>query len=114
MKARELSLDDKTGETSRYSFADTISPDGPNQEETLGELQDREGLREWTGQALATLDRREKYIIEKRVLAEDGMTLKQLGKHFGITRERTRQIERAALGKLGRHYVESHPAAASC
>ena len=101
-------------ETSKDSFADTRSSDGPNQEETLAELQDRENLREWTGQALATLNRREKYIIEKRVLAEDAMTLKKLGEQFGITRERARQIERAALDKLERHYVESHLAAASC
>ncbi len=114
MKAHDLSLDRQVRETSQDSFADTMSYDGPNQEQTLTELQDLKNLQAWTRQALATLSRREKYIIEIRVLAEDGMALKQLGKHFGITRERSRKIERAALDKLGRHYVESHPAAALC
>jgi len=45
-------------------------------------------------------------------LSEEPVTLKELGKHFGITRERARQIERAALDKLRGNYVRSQPAAA--
>ncbi len=114
MKAHDLSLDRRVRETSQDSFADTMPYDGPNQEQSLIELEELKNLRAWTRQALATLSSREKYIIKKRILAEDGMTLNQLGKHFGITRERARQIERAALDKLGRHYVHCRPAPASC
>jgi RNA polymerase sigma-32 factor len=113
MKAHDLSLDRQVRETSRDSFADTMPYEGPDQEQTLTELQYLENLQAWTREALATLNHREKFIIEKRVLAEDGMTLNGLGKHLGITRERARQIERAALDKLGRHYVQCQPAQAS-
>jgi RNA polymerase sigma-32 factor len=58
------------------------------------------------------LNPREKYIVEKRILSEDPVTLKELGKHFGITRERARQIERSALEKLKGNYLRSQLAAA--
>jgi RNA polymerase sigma-32 factor len=95
------------------SFADTMPYDGPNQEQTLAELQDVENLKVWARQALETLNPREKYIVKNRVLAEKRSTLKQLGRNLGITRERVRQIERVALGKLESHYEQFHMVAGS-
>ena len=48
--------------------------------------------------AMAVLDERERDILWKRY--RDGMTLDQAGAAYGITRERARQIEREAKGKL--------------
>ena len=45
--------------------------------------------------ALARLDPRERFIIEQRVMNERPMTLKELGEHFGFSRERARQLEPA-------------------
>ena len=112
LRAHDLSLDDSIGEHSRESFADTLVDGGPDQEEFLGEHQEREALKQWADQALETLNSREKYIIEKRILSEEPLTLKELGKHFGITRERARQIERAALQKLKGDYMRSDLVAA--
>ena len=46
---------------------------------------------------------RDRRIIELRygLGGEQGRTLEQVAKLFGLTRERTRQIEEAALRKLG-------------
>jgi len=51
---------------------------------------------------LATLDEREQAVIRLRYGLEDGQprTLDQIGKRFGLSRERVRQIEREVLGKL--------------
>lgn len=51
---------------------------------------------------LDAIDAREGLILKLRFGLEDGepMTLKQVGKRLKITRERVRQIEKAALGKL--------------
>jgi RNA polymerase sigma-32 factor len=112
LKAHDLSLDDLIGERSRDSFADTLRDDSPNQEQRLSEREEQEDLKAWADNALKTLNPREKYILEKRVLSDEPITLKELGKHFGVTRERARQIERAALEKLRGNYLRSQLAAA--
>jgi len=111
LKAHDLSLDDLVGERSRDSFADTLRDDRPSQEEVLGKLEEQMDLERWVREAMKSLTQREKYILEKRVLSDEPVTLKELGKHFGITRERARQIERAALEKLKSNYLRSQLAA---
>ena len=51
---------------------------------------------------LATLDEREQNVIRLRYGIDDGQprTLDQIGKHFGLSRERVRQIEREVMSKL--------------
>jgi RNA polymerase sigma-32 factor len=112
LKAHDLSLDDLIGDRSRDSFADTLRDETPGQDEVLAEMEERLDLKNWADRALRALSPREKYIVEKRVLSEDPVTLKELGKHFGVTRERARQIERAALEKLKGSYLQSQLAAA--
>lgn len=112
LKAHDFSLDDLISDTSRDSFADTLRDESPNQETTLAELQEQMDLKTWADSALNTLNSREKYIVEQRLLSDVPLTLKELGKHFGITRERARQIERAALKKLKCNYVKSQLVAA--
>jgi len=112
MRAHDLSLDDLIAESSRDSFTDTLRDHRPDQEETLSWHEERRELKEWADNALESLNPREKYIVEKRILSENPVTLKELGAHFGITRERARQIERTALDKLRSDYVRSQAAAA--
>jgi RNA polymerase primary sigma factor len=59
-------------------------------------------LKDQIGEALSKLTDREKKIIELRFGIEDGKfrTLEEVGREFGITRERIRQIEAKALRKL--------------
>ncbi|WP_019815515.1 sigma-70 family RNA polymerase sigma factor [Saccharomonospora saliphila] len=51
---------------------------------------------------LATLDEREQHVIRLRYGLDDGQprTLDQIGRHFGLSRERVRQIEREVMAKL--------------
>jgi RNA polymerase sigma-32 factor len=48
------------------------------------------------------LDERERHVIQYRILAEEPLTLREIGKHLHISRERVRQIEAQALKKLKR------------
>ena len=50
--------------------------------------------------ALQDLDERERRIITHRRLVDDPMTLDELSKKFGISRERVRQVEVKAFEKL--------------
>ena len=59
-------------------------------------------LREQLDQVLDGLADRERKVIKLRFGLEDGRsrTLEEVGQHFGVTRERIRQIEAKALRKL--------------
>ena len=84
----------------------------PIRRDVTAEFEAHQDLKIWADHALNTLNPREKYIVEQRILSDEPVTLKELGKHFGITRERARQIERAALEKLKGNYLRSELAAA--
>ena len=65
-------------------------------------------LREQMQEILEQLNERERKVLEMRFGLEDGMsrTLEEVGREFGVTRERIRQIEAKALRKL-RHPIRS-------
>ncbi|MDA1257964.1 MAG: RNA polymerase sigma factor RpoD [Chloroflexi bacterium] len=66
-------------------------------------------LREQVDDVLGTLSLRERRVLQLRFGLEDGRsrTLEEVGREFGVTRERIRQIEAKALRKL-RHPARSN------
>ena len=75
-----------------------------------GEAAARTLLKEQLRGALGILNDREREVLELRFGLKDGKehTLEEVGQHFGVTRERIRQIEAKALRKL-RHPNRSRP-----
>lgn len=65
-------------------------------------LLEREELRQLLLQFVDRLDLtdRQEAIVHRRLLAEDPMTLKEVGDLFGLSRERIRQLENRLLGRL--------------
>jgi len=65
-------------------------------------------LNEAVKRALAELSEREQLVVRLRFGLDDGQvrTLEEVGKEFGVTRERIRQIESKVLAKL-RHPIRS-------
>ena len=51
---------------------------------------------------MGRLDARERHIVEARIMGEGKPTLRDLGNHFGFSRERARQLEIRGLEKLRR------------
>ncbi|MGE5298239.1 MAG: RNA polymerase sigma factor RpoD [Acidobacteriaceae bacterium] len=77
-------------------------PDSVTPSETAG----RQILREYVQEILKDLDPREQKILKMRFGLEDGVThtLEEVGKEFGVTRERIRQIEAKALDRIKEHH----------
>jgi len=96
----EFSLDAEFGNENGSSMLETLADDRLNQEEMLGELQENREMSREIGKAVALLNEKERFIIEKRVTSDDPMTLQEIAGIFSISRERVRQIEEAALRKM--------------
>jgi RNA polymerase sigma-32 factor len=100
MGGRDFSLDAPMGEDGDSAHIDFLAGDGPAQDHELAAAQENILLQGGIGAALAQLDPRERFIIEQRVMTDQPMTLKDLGEHFGFSRERARQLELRARAKL--------------
>ncbi len=99
LSSRDLSLNAPIGEDGSVSHQDLLCAPA-NQEDLVVEKQAAEQLSDEVSQALRTLNPREEYIVKHRLMADEPMTLQDLGNHFGISRERARQLEARAKQKL--------------
>jgi RNA polymerase primary sigma factor len=98
---RPTSLDATVGDDDSAEFSEIIRDE---EAETPFELlRDKNLLHQMDG-LLDVLDRREKRIIAQRFGLNGGRpkTLEDIGKDFGVTRERIRQLQNVALAKLRR------------
>jgi RNA polymerase sigma-32 factor len=105
MDGRDLSLDAPLGDDGGYSHIDFIATGATAQDEEFSGAEEQRMVAGKVSAALARLDQRERYIIEQRVMSERPLTLKELGEHFGFSRERARQLEIRAKEKLKQELV---------
>jgi len=98
-----VSLEAPVGDDEDDSFLGDFLPD----EKSLSPDQQaaRNLLKNQMGDILVDLTPREQKILEMRFGLSDGIihTLEEVGKEFGVTRERIRQIEAKALEKIRQH-----------
>ena len=100
MEGRDLSLDAPMGDDGGNSHVDFVVSKATGQEESFGQREEERLVNGKVEEALLRLDERERYIVEKRVMSDKPMTFKELGEHFGFSRERARQLEIRAKEKL--------------
>ena len=81
-------------------WMDTLEDEGAQGFELVEEAHDREQLRGWLAEALASLNERERFIVIERKLREEARTLESLGDEMGLSKERVRQLEAAAFQKM--------------
>jgi len=97
-----LSIETPIGDEEDSTLSDFI-PDERNS--TPSQLTARAMLRDLIREIMVDLTDREQQILKMRFGLDDGIshTLEEVGKAFGVTRERIRQIEAKALEKIREH-----------
>ncbi len=88
------------GDDADSQWQDFLVDDRESQETTVIRDDERDKRRALLDDALDELDDRERHILIERKLKEDPPKLSDLAAEYGISRERVRQLEARALGKL--------------
>jgi len=112
LDSRDVSLDSAPFPDSRATLLDTLANDAPSQEASLIASESKSTIEVSLGDALGHLDKRERFIIEHRVMGEQELSLAELGRKLGVSRERARQLESRAKRKLREQLQEMYAAAA--
>ncbi len=104
----EVSIDAPVGEDNDTTRGERILPASgfPAADERLANEELKRLFRDKLDAFGMTLEGKEKYIFEKRLTADEPMTLQDIGTHFGFSRERARQIEAALVNRM-REFVRS-------
>lgn len=87
-------------DTSSKSIRDLLPGTTKPVDERLGDEQLRALIRQKLKEFRETLEGREREIFDERLMAQEPLTLKELGDRYGITKERTRQIESRLLDRI--------------
>ena len=97
-------------EDEKATRADRLLPSGAQAaDETLGNSELRAMFREKLGKFAEGLNEKERYIFEKRLTSDEPMTLQDIGAHYGVSRERARQLEAALLERMKKYMREEIP-----
>lgn len=100
MNGGDQSLNNTVGESGDDEWQDFLADQAPNPEDVVIGMRDNATRSKWLGEALGELSPRERTIIEERRMNDDVVTLEDLGKQLGISKERVRQLEQRAMDKL--------------
>ncbi len=100
LSGADQSLNATVSDASDDEWQDFMADDSPTPEAVVQESHDNATRSGWLHAALDELNERERVIIAERRLREEPLTLEQLGKRLGISKERVRQIEHKVLRKL--------------
>ena len=100
LSAPDNSLNAPLRADSEGEWQDWLVDDSDNQETVLAEAEDMGNRKQLLGDALKTLNERERHILIERRLKDEPTTLEELSQQYNISRERVRQIEVRAFEKL--------------
>jgi len=81
-------------------WQDWLTDDRPLQDETVADAEESQMRMAMLGEAMESLNERERHILTERRLTEKPQTLEELSQAYDVSRERIRQIEVRAFEKL--------------
>jgi len=101
----ELSLDQPIGEDQESTLLDVLPSHQEPADEQIADHQLKTLFRAKLAEFIKTLEERDEDILRNRILSDSPLTLDDLGNKYGITKERTRQLEARIIKRL-RDYVK--------
>jgi RNA polymerase sigma-32 factor len=90
----------QSSEDEGREWIDALEDDSAQAAETVERDKDIDTLRDWLVSAMRDLNERERFIVRERKLRDEARTLESLGNELGLSKERVRQLEAAAFGKM--------------
>ena len=110
---RDCSLDAEVYQDGSMTLVNTLPSADLNQEQIALAREFGHNARAAVGEAMTVLDERERYIVENRLLADSDveLSLADIGRVLGVSRERARQLEERAKRKL-KARISARPGAA--
>jgi RNA polymerase sigma-32 factor len=90
----------QSSEDEGREWIDALEDESDQASETVENSHDTDTLRQWLLTALSSLNDREQFIVRERKLRDQPRTLESLGGELGLSKERVRQLEAAAFGKM--------------
>ena len=100
MSGHDQSLNAVVGIDGEDEYQSFLKDDRPNPEDVVIGMKDSQTRTKWLAEALGQLSDREQQIIKERHLQYETVTLEDLGKQLGVSKERVRQLEARAMEKL--------------
>ena len=92
----------QSSEDDGREWIDMLEDDTAQAADVVETSHDSAHLRSWLVNAMQALNPRERFIVAERKLREEARTLESLGQELGLSKERVRQLEAAAFGKMRR------------
>ncbi|MDO8643552.1 MAG: RNA polymerase factor sigma-32 [bacterium] len=99
MTGRDSSLDAPIHDDSDTRYLDLV-PSSENQEDFVAKIEEQDFVRSKVKQVLLQLKERDRYIVQRRLMSDDPVTLQEVGTRYKISRERARQLEEGIKAKL--------------
>lgn len=109
LSSDDFSLDQPIADDSSQTYVDRLEHAGRAVDDALADEQIGRVFREKLDEFSEALKDKERFIYERRLIADEPLTLQQVGDHYGISRERARQIEARLVSRLKAYMQENLP-----
>jgi RNA polymerase sigma-32 factor len=96
----DVSLEAPIGDDGNDTVMDMIKAGGGDVEEIVSDRERSEILSKRVAEFKTTLNDKEVFIFDNRIMTDDALTLQEIGAKFNISRERVRQIENRVVKKF--------------
>ncbi len=105
LAARDLSVDAPVEAGEAATMLDFLASKEATAEEEVASAESRHLISQKVREFGETLSGKDRVIFEGRLMAEEPMTLQEIGDRYGISRERVRQIEERVKKKLKAYLI---------